>query len=103
MGGGGRDRPHCPPALPVRRYAAVFHLPWDREWDRLRTAGCQAVRAGALLPLSPLLPAGAREPERGRLGPPASASQQNTAAPWRRTRHVRAVPQEAEGHVASHL
>ena len=44
----GGNRPHCQRALPFRRRAAVFHLPWRSERDRLRPARRQAARVGAL-------------------------------------------------------
>ena len=103
VGGRGRDRPHRPRALPLRRRAALFHLPRRGERDRLRAARRQAARAGALFPVPALLPARPCQPERGRVGPRAAARQQDQAAPRRRSRHGRAVPAEAEGHVAADL
>ncbi len=42
VGGRGGDRPHRPRALPLRRSAAVFHLPRRGERHRLRAARRQA-------------------------------------------------------------
>ena len=68
-----RDRQHSPRAVPLRRDAALCHLPRCGERDRLRPMRRQTVRAGALFPMPPLLPALARQPERRRWGQGAAA------------------------------
>ena len=59
--------------------------------------------AGTLFPLPPLLSPRPCQPERKRMGSGAAAREQNQTAPRRRSRHGRAVPEEAQGHVAADL
>jgi len=65
--------------------------------------GLEAVRTGALFPLPALPPPRTRQPERGRIGPHDAPREQDPTAPRRRSRHGRALPAEAEGHVAANL
>ena len=102
LGGRGRDRPHRPRCLPLRRLTAVFHLSRRGERCRLRAARRQAAPVGALFPV-PACHGSPCQPERGRMGPRAAPRQQDQAAPRRRSRHGRAVPAEAERHVAADL
>jgi hypothetical protein len=63
MGGRGRDRPHRPRRLPLRRSAAVLHLPRRGERHRLRAARRQAARARPLFSVPKMLSPRARQPE----------------------------------------
>ncbi len=94
---------HRPRALPLRRCRPYFICPGVVNGIACGRRVAKLHGAGALFPVPPLLSPRPCQPERGRMGPDAAARQQDQTAPRWRSRHGRAIPAEAEGHVAANL